>query len=97
MSIEKAKTEKQTIRTGKRAGMKDRATISITVNDSDRTVTTLWERVKKYHSRNKETAAETARRVLLKGLMAEIEDMTLLAEKAEKQEQERLQGRLFND
>lgn len=64
MAIEKAKTEKQTIRTGKRAGMKDRATISITVNDADRTVTRLWETVKKFNSRKKETAAETARRVL---------------------------------
>lgn len=97
MAIEKAKTEKQTIRTGKRAGMKDRATISITVNDADRTVTRLWETVKKFNSRKKETAAETARRVLLRGLTAEIEDITLITAKAEKQEQERLQGRLFND
>lgn len=97
MAIEKAKTEKQTIRTGKRAGMKDRATISITVNDADRTVTRLWETVKKFNSRKKETAAETARRVLLRGLTAEIEDITLHTAKAEKQEQERLQGRLFND
>lgn len=95
--MEQAKTEKQTIRTGKRAGMKDRATISITVNDADRTVTRLWETVKKFNSRKKETAAETARRVLLRGLTAELEDITLITAKAEKEEQERLQGRLFND
>ena len=93
--MEQAKTEKQTVRTGKRIGLKDRARVSIAVNDPYREVSRLWELVKKFNSQKKETAAETARRVFLRGLTAELEEIMLANAKAAEDENERLQGRLF--
>lgn len=93
--MQKAETEKKTIRTGRRIGMKNRATVSITVNDEDRAISGMWETVKKYYSRKKITAAQTARKVLLRALLAEIEEITLATAKGVEKEQERLQGRLF--
>lgn len=93
--IDKAVTDKKTIRTGRRIGMKDRATVSITVNDEDRVISDLWETVKKYYSRKKITAAQTARKVLLRALLAEVEEITLATANIMEKEQERLQGRLF--
>lgn len=80
---DKAISEKRTTRNGRVIGLKDRAKISIAVNDEDRTVSRLWELVKKRNSRKKITAAETARRVFLKGLMVEIEEMSLASGDAE--------------
>lgn len=94
--MEQAKTEKKTIRTGRRIGLKDRARVSIAINDPYREISRLWELVKKCNSRKKETAAETARRVFLRGLTAELEEIMLANAKAAEAEQERLQGRLFD-
>lgn len=96
MKIQQAKTEKRTIRTGRRIGLKSNATISITVNDEDRTVSRLWEMVKKYHSGQKITAAETARKVIMRGLTAELEEIMLATSNARREENESLQGRLFD-
>lgn len=93
--MEKAITEKSTTRTGKRIGLKSRARVSIAINDEDRNVSRLWQIVKGYNSKRKETAAETARRVFLRGLTAELEEITLATAKDTEKEQERLQGRLF--
>lgn len=93
--MDKAITAKKTISTGRRIGLKHRATVSIAVNDADRAVSGMWESVKKYYSHKKITAAETARKVLLRGLLAEIEDITFKQNAVAQNEQERLQGRLF--
>lgn len=95
--MDKAQTEKPTCRTGRRSGLKDSPRISIAVNDADKVVSRLWNKVKDISSRRKETAAETARRVLIRGLLAELEEITLATEKSEEKELERLQGNLFND
>lgn len=94
--MEKPKTEKKTTRTGRRIGMKDHCRISISANDEDRAISGMWETVKKYYSRQKITAAQTARKVLLRALLAEVEEITLAKAKAEEAEWERLQGRLFD-
>ena len=93
--ISKAITEKKTISTGRRIGLKKRATVSIAVNDDDRVISDLWETVKKYYSHKKITAAQTARKVFLRGLLAEVEEITLKQNAVAQNEQERLQGRLF--
>ena len=74
---DKAVSEKQTTRTGRVIGLKNRAKISIAINDEDRAISRLWELVKKYNSRKKITAAETARRVFLRGLTCELEEITM--------------------
>ena len=94
--MNKAKTEKQTISTGRRIGLKNRATVSIAVNDADRAVSGMWETVKKYYSNQKITAAETARKVLLRGLLAEVEEI-MLRQNAVAKDENRDQGRLFDD
>ena len=95
--MDKAKTEKKTTRTGKPIGLKNRAKISIAVNDEDRHVSGLWETVKKYYSGQKITAAEIARKIVLRGLTAELEEILLAKSTARREENESLQGRLFND
>lgn len=94
-SISRAITEKKTSGTGKRIGLRGRATVSIAVNDEDRAVSGFWEIVKRYYSNKKITAAQTARKVFLRGLMAEIEEITLQQKTDAEAESERLQGRLF--
>ena len=94
--ISKAITEKKTISTGRRIGATQRATVSIAVNDDDRAITGLWETVKKFYSHKKITAAQTARKVFLRGLLAEVEEITLKQNAVAQNEQERLQGRLFD-
>ena len=89
------KIEKKTTRTGKAIGKKNNARISIAINDADRTVSKLWELVKKHYSGQKITAAEAARRVILRGLTGEIEEITLATAAAADAENERKQGRLF--
>lgn len=95
--MDKAKTEKKTTRSGKPIGLKNRAKISIAVNDEDRTVSRLWELVKKHYSAQKITAAETAHKVIMRGLTAELEEIMLATSNARREENESLQGRLFND
>ena len=56
---------------------KDNPRIFIAVNDADKAVSSLWNLVKGICSRRKETAAETARRVLIRGLTAELEEINL--------------------
>ncbi len=94
--METPKTEKKTTRTGKAIGQKkDRARVSIAINDADRTISTLWETIKKYYSEQKITAAEAARRVFLRGLTGEFEQITLARNAAAEAENDRKQGRLF--
>ena len=93
--ISKAITEKKTINTGKRIGLRGRATVSIAVNDEDRAVSGFWEIVKKFYSSKKITAAQTARKVFLRGLLAEVEEITLKQNAIAEKERERLQGQLF--
>lgn len=93
--IDKAQTEKATTRTGRAIGKKSRAKVCIAVNDEDRNVSRLWELVKRYYSRRKQTAAETARRVFLRGLAAELEDITMQQELQAKKEMDKDQMLLF--
>ncbi len=96
IEIEKAQKEKKSTRTGKAIGKKNRAKISIAMNDENREISPLWEIVKKYYSNQNITAAETAHKVFMRGLTAEIQDITLAtAKEASETEQERLQGSLF--
>ena len=95
--MDKAKTEKKTTRTGKAIGQTDRAKISIAVNDEDRIVSRVWELVKKYYSGQKITAAEAAKKCFMRGLTAELEEIMLATSNARMEENESLQGRLFND
>lgn len=88
---------KKTTRTGRRIGTKDRCKVSLTLNDPDRVISRLWETVKKYYSGQHETAAETAARVVMNGLLVENEKI-ILSQAAEKtKENDGLQGRLFED
>lgn len=96
MMIDQARTQKETTRTGRAIGKKSRAEVSLKINDADRNVSRLWEIVKRYYSKNKQTAAETARRVILRGLAAELEDITLQQAEAAKEEAETAQMRLFD-
>ena len=93
--IERAKTEKLTTRTGRAIGKKKRAKVCISVNDEDRNLSRLWELVKGYYSKRKQTAAETARRVFLRGLAAELEEITIRQDAITKEQQDNEQGRLF--
>lgn len=93
--IDKAITQKDTIRTGRAIGRKNRAVVSIKVNDEDRNVSRLWEIVKRYYSRRKQTAAETARRAFLRGLIAEAEDIMLQQDQAGREALEMAQIKLF--
>lgn len=93
--VDKAKTEKKTISTGRRIGLKNKAQVSITVNDEDRAISGMWETVKKYYSNKKIPAAQTARKVLLTGLLAELEAITFAANIEAEKELDRRQARLF--
>ena len=88
---------KKTTRTGRRIGAKDRCKVSLTLNDPDRYISTLWETVKKHYSGQHETAAETAARIVMNGLIAEVEKIAIAADKARAEENNKLQGRLFED
>lgn len=94
--ISKAITEKKTISTGRRIGLKQRATVSIAVNDESREVSRLLEIVKKYFSHQKITAAEAYRMVVMRGLCCVIEEITLKQNALADKEREQLQGRLFD-
>ncbi len=93
--IEQAITRKETTRTGRAIGKKSRAEISLKINDEDRNISRLWETVKRYYSKRKQTAAETARRVVLRGLAAELEDITIQKEIEAREAAESKQMRLF--
>lgn len=95
--IDQARTQKETTRTGRAIGKKSRAEVSLKINDPDRNVSRFWEIVKRYYSKQKQTAAETARRVILRGLAAELEDITLRQAKESKEAAERDQMRLFEE
>jgi hypothetical protein len=86
---------KKTTRTGRRIGAKDRCKVSLTLNDPDRVISRLWETVKKYYSGQHETAAETAARVVMNGLLMENEKIILSQAAERKEQQEQLQGSLF--
>lgn len=87
---------KKTTRTGRRIGAKDRCKVSLTLNDPDRVISRLWETVKKYYSGQHETAAETAARVVMNGLLVENEKIILSQAAAEKKELDSRQGKLFD-
>ena len=86
---------KKTTRTGRRIGAKDRCKVCLTLNDPDRVISRLWETVKKHYSGQHETAAETAARIVMNGLLAEVEKIAIAADKARAEEENKLQGRLF--
>ena len=88
--------KKKTTRTGKGIGQKDRASVSIAINDKDRTVSKLWELVKRLNSQRHERAAETARRVFMRGLMCELEAIALEQNAIAENDKDRVQGKLFD-
>lgn len=88
---------KKTTRTGRKIGTKDRCKVCLTLNDPDRVISRLWETVKKHYSGQHETAAETAARIVMNGLLAEVEKIAIAADKARAEEQNKLQGRLFEE
>ena len=95
MKIEKAATEKNTTRTGRKIGARDKAKISLAVNDQDRAISRILEMVKKYRGNQKERTAETYRRIVLNGLMVEIADIANEKQQQAQQEAEKQQGKLF--
>lgn len=88
---------KKTTRTGRKIGTKDRCKVCLTLNDPDRVISRLWETVKKHYSGQHETAAETAARIVMNGLLAEIEKIAQAADMARADENNKLQGRLFEE
>jgi hypothetical protein len=86
---------KKTTRTGRGMGREDRCKVCLTLNDPDRVISRLWETVKKYYSGQHETAAETAARVVMNGLLVENEKIILSQAAERKEQQEQLQGSLF--
>ena len=88
---------KKTTRTGRKIGTKDRCKVCLTLNDPDRYISTLWETVKKHYSGQHETAAETAARIVMNGLLAEVGKIAIAADKARAEEQNKLQGRLVEE
>ena len=86
---------KKTTRTGRKIGTKDRCKVCLTLNDPDRYISRMWETVKRHYSGQHETAAETAARVVMNGLLIEIEKIAQSADRARAEEQNKLQGRLF--
>lgn len=86
---------KKTTRTGRKIGQKDRCKVCLTLNDPDRIISRMWETVKKHYSGQHETAAETAARVVINGLLTEMEKIAIAADAARTEEQNKLQGRLF--
>ncbi|MBR1951958.1 MAG: hypothetical protein IKA32_05245 [Lentisphaeria bacterium] len=76
--MEKPQSKKKTTYTGRRSGLKkDSQRIFIVINDENKAVSHIWNMVKTICSRRKETAAETAGRVFLRGLIAELEEIHL--------------------
>lgn len=94
--ISKAITEKKTISTGRRIGLKKRAIISLAINDESREVSRLLEIVKKYYSGKKITAAEAYRTVVMRGLCCVIEEITLKQNALAKTQSEQEQCLLFD-
>lgn len=76
--------------------MKDRARVSVSMNDEDRNLSRLWELVKRLNSRRHERAAETARRVFMRGLTCELEAIALEQNAIAENDKDRTQGKLFN-
>lgn len=93
--ISKAITEKKTASTGRRIGLKKRATVSIAINDESREVSRLLEIVKKYYSGKKVTAAEAYRKVVMQGLACELEQIAINQNALAQAKSEQEQGRLF--
>lgn len=93
--ISKAITEKKTISTGRRIGTKQRATVSLAINDENREVSRLLEIVKKYYSGKKVTAAEAYRKVVMQGLACELEEIAIRQNALAKAKSEQEQGLLF--
>jgi hypothetical protein len=71
--------------------------VCITIDDPDRIVSTLWEQVKRHNSRRLEPAAQTAFRVVLKGLTAEMAEIIERVDAERRKEQNDLQRDLFPD
>ena len=86
---------KKSARTGKRIGQKHRPTVSITINDRDRSVSRMWELLKLHFSRERMTAAELANMVFMRGAIAILEEIELRAHNEEKERLEAQQERLF--
>ena len=93
--ISKAITEKKTISTGRRIGTKQRATVSLAINDESREVSRLLEIVKKYYSGKKVTAAEAYRKIVMQGLACELEQIAIKQNALAQAQGEQEQGRLF--
>lgn len=89
--------KKQTPRTGKRIGATKSPRVCITIEDPDRIVSKLWEQVKRHTSRRLEPAAQTAFRVVMKGLTAELAEILERIDNERKEQENALQGRLFKD
>lgn len=87
--------KKQTPRTGKRIGATKSPRVCITIEDPDRIVSTLWEQVKRHTSRRLEPAAQTAFRVVMKGLTAELTEILERVDAERREEASKLQGELF--
>lgn len=86
---------KKSARTGKRIGQKYRPTVSITINDRDRSVSRMWELLKLHFSRERMTAAELANMVFMRGAIAILEEIELRAHNEEKERLAAQQERLF--
>ena len=86
---------KKSARTGKRIGQKYRPTVSITINDRDRSVSRMWELLKLHFSRERMTAAELANMVFMRGAISILEEIELRAHNEEKERLEAQQERLF--
>ena len=95
--MNKATTEKQTTRIGKRIGNGKKATVSIAINDENREVSRFLEVVKKHYSQKRVTAAEVYRNIVMRGLTSIFEEIALNQTKPVGGELERLQGHLFDD
>ena len=88
---------KKTTRTWRGMGRENRCKVCLTLNDPDRYISRMWETVKKHYSGQHETAAETAARVVMNGLLIEVEKIAQAADMARAEENNKLQGRLFEE
>ena len=91
--LDQPKKVKATTRTGRRIGRKNRATVSITLNDPYRQVSGMWELLKLHFSRERMTAAELGNMVFMRGAVAILEEIELRAHNEDKERLEAQQER----
>ena len=92
----RAKIEKLTTSTGCKIGLKNGEKIYLAVNDEDRILSRQLEIIKKHDSKQKISAAETYRRILMRGITHIIEDMLLASQKETEKERQSLQMDMFS-